>query len=279
MELLNGKELREKKIEELKSKVERLNELVGLAVIQVGSDEASNVYIGQKEKLATRLGYYFIHKKFDESITDEELKEEIDKLNNNEQIDGIIVQMPLPKHIDSVKAVNEISEYKDVDGLGFINAGKLMHGEEALVSCTPKGIIDLLDNYGIEIEGKHVVIVGRSILVGKPLACLFTNRNATVTLCHSRTIDLAKYTREADILVAAVGKKHFITEEMVKEGVVVIDVGINREDNKLYGDVDFDNVSKKASYITPVPGGVGPMTVYELMDNTYEAHVLRRKLK
>ncbi len=278
MELLNGKELREKKIEELKSKIEKLNELIGLAVIQVGNDEASNVYIKQKEKLAGRLGYYFIHKKFNESITNEELIDEINKLNNNDQIDGIIVQMPLPKHIDSVKAVNEINEYKDVDGLGFINAGKLMHGEQALVSCTPKGIIDLIDNNGIKIEGQHVVIVGRSILVGKPLACLFTNRNATVTLCHSKTIDLTKYTKEADILVVAVGKKHFITEDMVKDGAVVIDVGINREGKKLYGDVDFDNVSKKASYITPVPGGVGPMTVYELMDNTYKAHILRKKL-
>ena len=278
MELLNGKELREKKIEELKSKIEKLNELIGLAVIQVGNDEASNVYIKQKEKLAGRLGYYFIHKKFNESITNEELIDEINKLNNNDQIDGIIVQMQLPKHIDSVKAVNEINEYKDVDGLGFINAGKLMHGEQALVSCTPKGIIDLIDNNGIKIEGQHVVIVGRSILVGKPLACLFTNRNATVTLCHSKTIDLTKYTKEADILVVAVGKKHFITEDMVKDGAVVIDVGINREGKKLYGDVDFDNVSKKASYITPVPGGVGPMTVYELMDNTYKAHILRKKL-
>ena len=278
MELLNGKELREKKIEELKSKIEKLNELIGLAVIQVGNDEASNVYIKQKEKLAGRLGYYFIHKKFNESITNEELIDEINKLNNNDQIDGIIVQMPLPKHIDSVKAVNEINEYKDVDGLGFINAGKLMHREQALVSCTPKGILDLIDNNSIKIEGQHVVIVGRSILVGKPLACLFTNRNATVTLCHSKTIDLTKYTKEADILVVAVGKKHFITENMVKDGAVVIDVGINREGKKLYGDVDFDNVSKKASYITPVPGGVGPMTVYELMDNTYKAHILRKKL-
>ena len=278
MVLLNGKELRKIKLKELKEKVETLNELIGLAVVQVGNDEASNVYIGQKEKLANSLGYYFVHKNFDENITNEELLNEIDKLNKNDQIDGIIVQMPLPKQIDSINAVNRIDENKDVDGLGFINAGKLMHGKESLVSCTPKGIIDLLDYYDIPIEGKHVVIVGRSILVGKPLSNLFTNRNATVTLCHSKTIDLQKYTKEADILVAAVGKKHFITENMVKEGAVVIDVGINREDNKLYGDVDFDNVSQKASFITPVPGGVGPMTVYELMDNTYKAHMLRKKL-
>ena len=277
MVLLNGKELRKIKLKELKEKVETLNELIGLAVVQVGNDEASNVYIGQKEKLANSLGYYFVHKNFDENITNEELLNEIDKLNKNDQIDGIIVQMPLPKQIDSINAVNRIDKNKDVDGLGFINAGKLMHGKESLVSCTPKGIIDLLDYYDIPIEGKHVVIVGRSILVGKPLSNLFTNRNATVTLCHSKTIDLQKYTKEADILVAAVGKKHFITENMVKEGAVVIDVGINREDNKLYGDVDFDNVSQKASFITPVPGGIGPMTVYELMDNTYKAHMLRKK--
>lgn len=275
--LLNGKELREKKLELLKEKVSRLEQPLGLVVISVGEDEASKVYVNNKGKLAKKLGYNFIHESLDESITEQELIQRIYHYNQNEEMDGIIVQMPLPKNMDASRVQNAILPEKDVDGLTYINQGKLMQNKEALIPCTPKGILDLLKEYQIPIEGANVAIIGRSILVGKPLSVLLTNHNATVSLLHSKTRNLEEYTRKADIVVAAVGKKHFVTEDMVKEGSVIIDVGINRENGKLYGDVDFDHVKEKASYITPVPGGVGPMTVYELMDNVYQARILKRE--
>lgn len=277
MKLLNGKELRNKMLEKLKDRISAYNEKLGLAVIQVGNDEASNVYVGQKEKLANELGLKFIHIKLSSDVSQEKLENEIIKLNNDNDIDGILVQMPLPKHLDASKAQNLIDPNKDVDGLTYVNAGKLIQKVNGLVPCTPKGIIDMLDAYSIGIEGKRVVVIGRSVLVGKPIANLLTNRNATVTIAHSKTKDLAKLCKKADIIIAAVGIKHFVTADMVKKGVVVIDVGINRENGKLYGDVDFDNVSLKSSYITPVPGGVGPMTVYELCSNVCDAHDLRNR--
>ncbi len=275
---LDGKRIRREKLMLLKERLSLLNQQLGLVVIQVGNDEASNVYVHQKEKLATELNYKFIHKVFPNTTTNKEIIEYIETLNNDPSINGIIVQMPLPKHLNTSLIQNTISPEKDVDGLTNINAGKLIHKENGLIPCTPKGIIDILDNYNIEIEGKNAVVIGRSILVGKPLAELLINRNATVTICHSKTKDISYYTLNADIVVVAVGKAHFLTEDMIKEGAVVIDVGINRIDNKLVGDVDFENVSKKASYITPVPGGVGPMTVYELMNNVYETHILKKQV-
>ena len=274
---MNGKDLRDKKLTELKEKIGTLDCQLGLAVIQVGQDEASKVYVKQKEKLALELGYKFIHKVFDENIEQEKLIRYIKKLNKDDSIDGILVQMPLPNHLDSSLIQNTIDSYKDVDGLTFINAGRLVQGMPSLVPCTPKGIIDLLDEYKIKLEGSQVVVIGRSVLVGKPMANLLTNRNASVTICHSKTKDIKLYTKNADIIIVAVGKQGFLKEDMVKDGAVVIDVGINRINGKLKGDVDYDNVSKVAGYITPVPGGVGPMTVYELMNNVYEAHVLRKK--
>ncbi len=274
---MRGKDFREKNLPKLRKKIEKLGVQLGLVVIQVGEDEASKVYVKQKEKLALELGYNFVHKKYKEDVTNEKIINYIKKLNKDDSIDGIIVQMPLPKHLDTELIQNTINPLKDVDGLTYINAGKLVQDVPALVPCTPKGIIDLLDDFKIELEGKNVVVIGRSILVGKPMANLLVNRNATVTLCHSHTSDIKQYTKNADIVIVAVGKAGFLTGDMVKKDVVVIDVGINRIDGKLYGDVDFDKVSKKAAYITPVPGGVGPMTVYELMNNVYEAHVLRNK--
>ena len=271
---LNGKNVRKEKLLLLKEKLKLLNTQLGLVVIQVGNDEASNVYVKQKEKLATELQYKFIHKIFPETITNEEIINYISILNNDNSINGIIVQMPLPKHLDSKRIQNSIDPNKDVDGLTNINAGKLIHNENGLVPCTPKGIIELLDNYNIEIEGKNAVVIGRSILVGKPIAELLNNRNATVTICHSKTNNISFYTKNADIIVVAIGHPNFLTEDMVKENSIIIDVGINRINNKLVGDVDFENVSKKAAYITHVPGGIGPMTVYELMNNVYEAHQL-----
>lgn len=277
MELLNGKEVKLKKLNDLKEKLKDLDTTLGLTVIQIGNDSASNVYVNQKNKMANDLGYLFNHIKLDEDIKEEAVLELIDNLNNDDNVDGILVQMPIPKHLDYKKIQNAIMPYKDVDGLTDINMGKLAHNVDGLVPCTPMGIISLLSYYNIDIEGKNVVILGRSDLVGKPLASLLTNKNATVTLCHSKTKDVKLYTKNADILVVAMGRAKYITEDYIKEGSIIIDVGINRlDDGKLYGDVDFESVKDKVSYITPVPGGVGQMTVAELGENTYKAHILRK---
>ncbi len=274
---MRAKDFKEKHLPILKEDINKLGYQLGLAVIQVGNDEASDIYVKQKEKLALELGYKFIHKRFADTVNNDEVINYINELNKDNSINGIIVQMPLPKHLDAALIQNSVDYRKDVDGLTDINTGKLLHNSPSLIPCTPKGIIDLLDEYGINIEGKNAVVIGRSILVGKPIANILTNRNATVTLCHSHSKDISFYTKNADLIVVAVGKKDLLTADMVKDGAIVIDVGINRVDGKLYGDVDFESVSKKASYITPVPGGIGPMTVYELMKNVYETHVFMEK--
>lgn len=276
---LKGKELRDKLLISLKEQVKSVPTQLGLAVIQVGNDEASKVYVRQKEKLALEMGYKFIHKVFDEDVKQDEVTSYIEELNNDDTIDGILVQMPLPKQLDTTVIQNTIDPNKDVDGLTFINAGKLVQNMPSLVPCTPKGIIDILDDYNIPIEGKKVVVIGRSILVGKPIANMLTNRNASVSVCHSKSDDISFYTKNADIIVVAVGKAKYLTSDMVSPNTTIIDVGINRIDGKLIGDVDYEEVSKVASHITPVPGGVGPMTVYELMHNVYVAHELRMKEK
>ena len=275
---LKGKEYQQKYMPILKDKISKLDKQLGLAVIQVGHVEASNVYVKQKEKKALELGYKFVHRVFEEDVDNETVINYINELNNDDSIDGIIVQMPLPEQLDAALIQNSVNPLNDVDGLSYTNGGKLEQNHPSLIPCTPKGIMALLDEYNIDVEGKNVTVVGRSILVGKPTALLFTNRNATVTLCHSKTKDVKEHTKNADIVVVAVGIAGFLTEDMVKDGAVVVDVGISRIDGKLYGDVDFENVSKKVSYITPVPGGVGPMTVYELMNNVYEAYLLRNNL-
>lgn len=278
MELLDGKVVKAKLLEDLKEKVDKLDTKLGLTVIQVGDDPASSVYVKQKNKMAESLGFNFNHIKLDENIKEDELLNIIDEMNNDNSVDGILVQMPIPNHLNAKKIQNAILPSKDVDGLTDINMGRLSHNVDSLVPCTPRGIIDLLKYYNIDISGKNVVIVGRSDLVGKPLASLMINHDATVTLCHSKTENLSFYTRNADILVAAIGKANFIKKEDVKDGAVVVDVGINRlEDGKLHGDVFFDDVKDKVSYITPVPGGVGQMTVAELGYNTYKAHFIRAK--
>lgn len=281
MTLLNGKEVSKVILEEIKRKLENEQIRPGLAVIQVGEDEASNIYIKRKAKMAEELGYNFRHIKLPENVSEEKLLRTIDDINADDTIDGLLVQMPVPRHINPKTVQNRISPLKDVDGLTDINMGRLAHNEESLVPCTPMGVIDLLNYYDIEISGKNVTIVGRSDLVGKPLANLMANNDATVTLCHSKTQNLKFHTENADILVVAVGKAKLIKADHVKEGAVVVDVGINRmEDKKLCGDVDFDSVKDKASFITPVPGGVGPMTVAELAKNTYKAYKrLRKTLK
>ena len=257
----------------LKKQIETYKIKPKLVVIQIGNNEASNVYIKQKIKCADAIGAICIHEKLDENITTSELINLINSLNQDESVNGMIVQLPLPKHIDEYAVLNTIIPSKDVDGLTEINAGKLACSKPGLISCTPNGVIKLLKYYNIEIEGKKVVIVGRSNLVGKPLINLFLMENATVTCCHSKTVDLKHFTLDADILVVAVGKPKLINADMVKEGAVVIDVGINRLETGLCGDVDFENVSKKASYITPVPGGVGAMTVAMLYNNLVETTI------
>ncbi len=265
--IMNGKELSLKIKENLKKEVEKLDPKPSLVVIQVGEDPASSIYVNSKAKLAREIGYEFEHAKFGENVTEEELIKKIEYINASDRINGVIVQLPIPKHLDTNKIINKINPTKDIDGLTELNAGKLLTSKASLVSCTPKGIITLLKEYNVEFTGKHVVIVGRSNLVGKPLIGLCLNENATVTVCHSKTKDLAKVTKKADILIVAIGKAKLITADYVRKGAVVVDVGINRVDGKLYGDVDFDSVSKKARLITPVPGGVGPMTTISLMEN------------
>lgn len=278
MEILDGKIVKKKILDDVKGMSKNVKKSLGLAVIQIGNDEASSVYVRQKEKMTQELGFSFKHLKLDEHIEEKELLKIIDELNNDENIDGILVQMPIPKHLNAKVIQNRILPYKDVDGLTDENAGCLVHNKETLVPCTPQGVVDLLKYYNISLEGKNVTIVGRSDLVGKPLACLMVNENATVVLCHSKTVNLDYYTKNADILVVAVGKANMIKANQIKKGAVLVDVGINRQDDgKLCGDVDFESVKKKVSFITPVPGGVGQMTVAELAKNIYKAYSLRIK--
>lgn len=277
MNIIDGKKLRNEIVEELKKEVKHYMIKPCLAVIQIGDDPASNTYIKSKEKACNEIGMYFKHIKFTEETKEIEVINKILELNNDEYVHGILLQLPIPEKFNPDKLINYIARNKDVDGLTDINLGKLYNNKPCLSSCTPLGIMKLLEDNNVEIEGKNVTIVGRSNLVGKPLLGLMLNKNATVTICHSKTENLSKHTKNADILVVAVGKKQFIKENMVKEGAVVIDVGINKEDNKLYGDVDFEKVKEKASLITPVPGGVGPMTVAMLMKNVVTAYQKQQK--
>ena len=275
MELINGKELAKNIRTELKEEVNELKKQginPKLAVIMVGEDKASAVYVRNKSRACEEIGIEFEEFLLDKEITQKELIDLIKTLNNRSDIHGILLQSPIPNGLDIREAFNTIDYRKDVDGFNPINVGKLSIGEDCFISCTPYGVIKMLEAYNIPIEGKRAVIIGRSNIVGKPLIQCLLNKNATVTVCHSRTKDIESITREADILIAALGKPKFVKENMVKDGAVVIDVGINRnEEGKLVGDVDFENISKKASYITPVPGGVGPMTIAMLMHNVVKA--------
>lgn len=284
MDLINGNEIAQSIIEELKIEVSQIQDKKPCVVfIRVGEDPASISYVSKKEKTAAKIGIESRLQHYPESITQEELLKEISLINEDSEIHGILVQAPLPNHIDERTIFNHVSPDKDVDGFNASNLGKLcQEQEDAFISCTPAGIIELIKRKNIPTEGKHVVVVGRSLIVGKPTGMLFLRKgfpgNATVTFCHSRTPDLENHTRRADILIAAIGKPQFVTKDMVKEGATVIDVGINRiEDSnkksgfRLVGDVDFEQVAPKTKFITPVPGGVGPMTVAMLMKNTVQA--------
>lgn len=272
---IDGKLISKQIKDELKEEVAALaaqGKTCALAVIQVGNDPASSVYVGNKKKACAYIGIESIAYELPEETTEQELLSVIDKLNQDPNVHGILCQLPLPAHINEDRVIHAISPEKDVDGFHPQNVGALVIGEKGFVSCTPAGIIQLLKRSNIEIAGKHCVVIGRSNIVGKPMALLMLRENATVTICHSRTQNLKEICREADILIVAIGKPRFIGADYVKEGAVVIDVGIHRnEDNKLCGDVDFDEVEPKASYITPVPGGVGPMTIAMLMHNCVES--------
>lgn len=272
--ILDGKIMAAELMEGLKARVDALKEKnvsVGLAVILVGEDPASQVYVRNKGKACEELGILSETIRLPENTTQEELENLIDKLNRDDRMDGILVQLPLPRHLDEAAVLRKIIPEKDVDGFHIENAGKLFTGQTGVTACTPKGIMHMLKKGNVPLSGKEAVVIGRSNIVGKPIAMLLLNENCTVTICHSRTQDLAAHTKNADILVAAVGKAKFVTADMVKPGAAVIDVGINRVDGKVVGDVDYAEVEKIAGYITPVPGGVGKMTIGMLMENTIES--------
>ena len=273
MTLIDGKKVAEKCKKNIEERIKRLDRTPGFAVIRIGEDEASKIYVRLKHKMSEELGINFTEYHLDEDVTQEELISLIKKLNADDEVDGILLQSPIPYHLNILEAFQTIAPEKDVDGFSPINVGKLVQRQECFAACTPTGVMTMLKEYNIPIEGKHAVVVGRSNIVGRPMAELLLNANATVTICHSKTRNLTEIVKSADILVVAIGKPNFITADMIKEGAVVVDVGINRipDSKKIVGDVDFENVKEKCSYITPVPGGVGPMTIMTLMDNVVTA--------
>ena len=277
-ELINGKELAKEIRLKLKEKVEKENLKPKLAVILCGDNEASKVYVRNKSKACNEVGIEFEEYLLPSSTSQKELLSLIDSLNENDNIDGILLQSPIPKGLDIEEAFERILPEKDVDGFNPYNVGRLCIGQDCFIPCTPFGIMKMFEKYNIDLEGKKAVVVGRSNIVGKPMAQCLLSKNATVTICHSRTKDLKEELKDADIVVAAVGRREIIKADMIKEGAVIIDVGMNRNDEgKLCGDVDFEEVSKKASFITPVPGGVGPMTIAMLMNNVIKAYENRRR--
>ncbi|MFC4777468.1 bifunctional methylenetetrahydrofolate dehydrogenase/methenyltetrahydrofolate cyclohydrolase FolD [Paenibacillus sp. GCM10023252] len=281
--IIEGKKISDQIREEIREEAARLKEqgiVPGLAVVLVGEDPASKVYVGSKEKACTQLGMYSEVHRLEETASEEELLELIDKLNKQSTINGILVQLPLPKHINEKAVIDAISVDKDVDGFHPVSTGNLVIGDDSLLPCTPAGVIELIKRSGVDIAGKHAVVIGRSNIVGKPVAMLLLRENATVTICHSRTANMKELAKQADILVVAIGKAKAIDSSYVKPGAVVIDVGINRlPDGKLAGDVDYEDCLDTAGYLTPVPGGVGPMTITMLMGNTITAAKRANKSK
>lgn len=275
--ILDGKYVRDTILNEVKEKVFYLNVKPKLVVIQVGNDESSNIYINQKKKMCEYVGYLFEYIRLDDDITTEKILDIIGDLNDDDSVTGILVQLPLPKQIDIDRVMNGISFNKDVDGLCEINQNNLVRGIDSLYPCTVLGVMELLSKYNISVRDKNVVVIGRSKLVGKPLSMLLEKNGALVNVCHSKTEDLCMYTRNADILISAVGKPKLITGDMVKTRAVLIDIGINRVKDKICGDIDFDLVRDKCSYITPVPGGVGPMTIAMLAKNLLKAYIIQNR--
>lgn len=282
MALIDGKAVSLQVKQQVKQECDKLKAkgvTPGLAVIIVGDDPASQVYVRNKEKACEECGFYSVKYALDADTTQSELNALIDKLNKDEKINGILCQLPLPKHLDDKEVINRIDPIKDVDAFHPVNVGAIMIGDYNFLPCTPAGVMELIHSTGVDVTGKKAVVIGRSNIVGKPMAMLLLHENATVEITHSKTLDLKSITKEADILVAAIGRAKFVTADMVKNGAIVIDVGMNRDENgKLCGDVDFENVKDKCSFITPVPGGVGPMTISMLMRNTLTAAKLQNGL-
>lgn len=273
MKIIDGKLISNEIRKNIKKEIENLKEkniIPGLGIILVGNDPASEIYVRNKMKACDELGVHALLYRFDEENSEEEIIAQIEKLNKDDHIHGILVQSPLPTCFNEDRIISYVDKEKDVDGFGIYNLGSLISNQERIVAATPLGILKMLEYENIDVEGKNVVVVGASLIVGRPMAILLLNRGATVTIAHSKTQNLKEITKQADILIVAIGQAKFITDEYVKDGAVVIDVGTNRVDGKLYGDVDFDEVSKKASYITPVPGGVGPMTITMLISNVVD---------
>lgn len=271
MEILNGKDLSAKIKDEIKCASEEHTQTPILAVITIGDDAASAVYVRNKKKACEYVGFSFMHFDYLSEVKESVVIRKIKELNRDKTVNGILLQLPIPEHFNLEKIINTIDPRKDVDGLTTTNMGKLLSGNYGMIPCTPRGILEILDYYNVSLEGKNVCVIGRSHLVGKPIAMLCCDRNATVSICHSKTKNLKDYTTKADILIVAVGKKWLIDKSMIKKDVVIIDVGINSVEGKLYGDVN-PNVEEKCSMLTPVPGGVGPMTVACLLKNTYQAY-------
>jgi len=276
--LINGKKIAENIRKDLKNKVKKLKEKPGLAIVIVGDNPASQVYVNMKEKKCKEIGFYSKKIILPENTSEEKLLTVIDELNQDTKIHGMLVQLPLPNHISESLIIDAIIPYKDADGFHPINMGNMLIGKNIIIPATPKGIMKLIESTGVKLEGKHAVVVGRSNIVGKPISILLQQKHCTVTMCHSRTKPLKDYTKQADILVVAIGKARAITKDMVKKGAIVIDVGTNKVYDKLVGDVD-EEVKKVAGYLTPVPGGVGPMTIACLLENTLECMELQRKIK
>lgn len=272
MKLIDGKKIQTEMIEELNKEVSGLKSIPKLVIIQIGDFGPSNKYVAQKKTVGEKVGIEVEHIRFTKENTEEEVLNKIDELNSDKNVHGIMVQLPLPDGFNEDKITNRVASNKDVDGLTTENIGRLFDGKNAFTPCTALGVMELFKRYNISLKGKHAVILGRSKLVGKPLIACLLNENATVTVCHSKTENLASITKKADILIVAIGKKYFVTKDMVRKGTVVIDVGINVEDGKIYGDVNFGDVKPKASYMTPVPNGVGRMTVISLMKNVIKAY-------
>ncbi len=276
MNLIDGKAVSLAVKERVRDEIAAKGLKIGLAVVIVGSNQASRVYVNNKKKACEFCGITSYEYALPEETTEEQLLELVDTLNGDKNVNGILVQLPLPKQIDEKKIIEHISPIKDVDAFNAVNVGKIMIGDYAFLPCTPAGVMELIHSTGTEVSGKNCVVIGRSNIVGKPMAMLLLHENGTVTVCHSKTKNLAEVCSKADILVSAVGKTGFVTADMVKDGAIVIDVGMNRNaEGKLCGDVDFDSVAPKCSYITPVPGGVGPMTIAMLMENTLRAKKLQ----
>lgn len=279
--ILDGKALSTKVKDRVKQEISNLpknDNIPTLAVVLVGDDPASAIYVRNKKRACEYVGIKSVSVTLGQDTTQEKLEQTLNDLNNDKSINGILLQLPLPKGLDERKALNCIAPEKDVDGLSSVNLGKLITKEVGITPCTPTGVMEFFKEYNIDLTGKNVVIINRSILVGKPLALMMLNANATVTICHSKTQNISEYTKKADVIVTAVGKAKFLTEDMVKDGAVVIDVSIVRTEAGLCGDADYENIKDKASYITPVPGGVGPMTIAMLMENTLKAYKLQNNI-